>query len=348
MSIQDELRNHLHYLFPDAKDNGAKTEVMINCPLCKREGHEDHGHHMYISLGYKGAPQYNCFKDSTHKGLLTKEALSSLVDNPVLINDDLMDKLKSNSKREYSKVRYTIRNNGKYNFKVSPYIREEDELKRQYICKRLGLNLSFDELLKDKIVFSLTNLIKYNYINQLTRNEYIINCLDKYFVGFLTNNNSSIIFRNITSGDIKLPESISDRYVKYKLFNNNPFFGYYIIPSLCNLYDMIQIHLAEGTFDILSVFYNLRDANRNNNVYISIGGNTYEKVIEYCICELGIVNAEFHIYIDNDIKKYVLPNIQRTFKNLEINIWIHVNTFTGEKDFGVDKNHIREYVYKLV
>ena len=74
----------------------------------------------------------------------------------------------------------------------------------------------------------------------------------------------------------------------------------------------------------------------------------YILVLVVIICELGIVNAEFHIYIDNDIKKYVLPNIQRTFKNLEISIWVHVNTFTGEKDFGVDKNHIREYVYKLV
>jgi hypothetical protein len=106
--------------------------------------------------------------------------------------------------------------------------------------------------------------------------------------------------------------------------------------------------MAEGTFDILSVFYNLRGANRVNNVYGSIGGNSYLSFIQHFLCNIGLIDVTFHIYIDNDIKKHVLPEIERTIRPLGIEVYVHMNTMKDEKDFGVPASKIKEYVYRLV
>ena len=174
-----------------------------------------------------------------------------------------------------------------------------------------------------------------------------MNLLNEYFLGFLTNNNSTIILRNLVKDRDKLPEIVHDRYIKYSIINNNKFTGYYIIPTQCDIYKQINIHIAEGPFDILSIFCNLRNMNTIQNIYASIGGNSYLSLIKYFLIECGIINPIFHIYIDNDIPRSFIDKISNSLKPLGIRVFIHFNSFKNEKDFGVDKNHITEVYYEL-
>lgn len=348
-SFYDVLREQLHRLFPEAKEDGAGANCLINCPLCAREGNPDHNRHMSISLGKDGKPLlYNCWRNSSHRGLLTSGNLEMLSRESLIPPDaGVLEAIDAYNKRSGKMNRYTLGNDAKLRIdavQASPT--ELNEIKRLYICKRIGVDLPFEELVRDKVVFSIKALLEGNYVTKTTRAPQIVDLLDQFFVGFLTNNNSSLILRNMVSGKVDLPESISDRYIKYSIIQGTPA-GYYVIPTQSNVYQQINVHMAEGTFDILSVFYNLRETNRLNNVYASIGGNSYSSMVEYFLCTVGLVDVVFHVYIDNDIKPNVLPELERILRPLELECYIHFNAKDGEKDFGVPMDRIQERVYRL-
>ena len=348
-TFQDMLREQLHRLFPEAKEDGAGANTLINCPLCAREGRPDYNRHMSICLGYDGKPLlYNCWKNSAHRGVLTSSNLEMLSRDSLVSPDaGVLEALDEYNKTSGRMNRFKLDANSRYRIDPIPIPNSElNEIKRIYICKRLGVDLSFEELMKDKVIFSIKELLYRNYVRKMTRSPQIMNLLDAYFVGFLTNNNGSLILRNMVAGKMDLPKSISDRYIKYSIIQGAPS-GYYIIPTQSNIYGHIDIHMAEGTFDILSVFYNLRGTNRINNIYGSIGGNSYASMIEYFLGDVGLIDVTFHIYIDNDIKPQVLPEISVILKPLGIVSYIHFNSMDGEKDFGVPKEKIRECVYRL-
>ena len=111
--------------------------------------------------------------------------------------------------------------------------------------------------------------------------------------------------------------------------------------------DPIKIHIGEGPFDILSVFYNLRNMNKTHNIYAAIGGKSYVNILKLFIQDLGLINVEFHIYIDNDISDWDIHNIYEYMNIFNLNIFIHRNIYPGEKDFGVPLSKIREQITLL-
>lgn len=345
-NFHEYLRVSLHQLFPNSKDDGARNNVLVNCPLCIREGRPDTKHHMSICLGKGGRPLfYNCFRNSLHRGILSSNTLPKLTD--LNIDPMLLEAIDNYNKNHSSFTRYKLPVEKRFNIDVG-LLSSNDiiEAKRLYICNRLGLDLSLEELVKDKIIFSIKHLLWINYINRFTRDERIMDLLDKYFVGFLTNTNGCVVLRNIVHDKIQLPDSINFRYIKY-LIQQGESTGYYIIPTICDITKQTEIIIAEGQFDILSIFYNIYKGDRTNKIYSCIGGNSYLKIIKYFLCEMGLVNPIFHIYIDNDIKNFVLPQLQKIIHPLNIEIYIHINSYPQEKDFGVPKEKIKDYYYKL-
>lgn len=343
-TIQDALREQLHRLFSSAKDRAGNREVAINCPLCAREGRPDKGQHMYISLGYNDSPplMYNCFRNMNHHGQFSITDLEQLSDYPQYIDTDLYDNVLKLSKQVSSLNRYRLNKNNKLD--INNFICTNNDIyinyKLEYINNRLGINLTPKELADNKIILSLKSFLSSNYIRILTRSEYTIDILDKYFIGFLTNNNSTVILRNIGLQECPDDNVGKLRYTKYTITTNPIESGYYIIPSKCDLLQPIEVHLAEGPIDILSIFYNINNCDRNNKVYCSIGGNTYKKALEYFISGIGLIDCIFHIYLDNDISNYMINNLISIIKPLGYKIYLHNNMYQGEKDFGVPKNRI--------
>lgn len=350
-SFQDYLRQSLHQLFPNSKDDGAKNNVLINCPLCIREGKPDTHHHMSICLGNDGKPLfYNCFRNTKHRGILTPDSLKDLARNsPISLDISLLKAIENFNTQSKHYSRYKLAKDDRFNIITNDFLETNNiiETKRQYICNRLGLDLSLEELTKNKIIFSVKELLWRNYIREYTRDKRIMDKLDQYFVGFLSNNNGSISLRNMVYGNINLGYTLNYRYIKYLIVQGAPT-GYYIIPSKCDITKRIEINIAEGHFDILSIFYNIYNGDRMNKIYACIGGNSYLNIIKYFLCDMGLVNPIFHIFLDNDISRYNINQIKNLLSPLRLEIYIHMNTYPNEKDFGVPKEKIKDYFYRLI
>ena len=336
------LREMLHNMFGEAKDVSNNREVNINCPLCRLEGDEDKGHHMYISLGYDNKPpMFNCFRRTSHSGLLTKSALEHFNCNIQYLDSQLMEEIEKSIKiiSNYGSFRLIRSDKIQLNVPLST-----NEQKIQYINNRLGLSLSYGDMIHNKIVLNLYDFLRYNNIRELTKDHYICDMLDKYFVGFLANNNMSILMRNTIDKNSGIMHNM--RYYKYDVVNN-PLENYYIIPCTCDIYKPIDIIIAEGPFDILSVFYNLYHGDRENKVFGAVGSKAYKNLIKYFYISYGLLNVRLHIYIDSGVEKRILDDIKRVISPLCSEIYIHVNMYHGEKDYGVPLKKIKDYCYRL-
>ena len=109
-----------------------------------------------------------------------------------------------------------------------------------------------------------------------------------------------------------------------------------------------EFHVAEGPFDILSICYNVCGNNRENNVYTAACGKGYENVIQMYLLDYNIMNARFHVYLDNDVEDSILYYISNILQTLGMELYIHRNTYPGEKDYGVDRAHIIDSVKRII
>ena len=204
-----------------------------------------------------------------------------------------------------------------------------------------------DDCKRLKIVLNLLDLFKVNHL-QATRHENIMYQLDHNFMGFLSFDNAFVNLRNLNlSKDIY--EGINRRYINYNLFNKyDNSQRFYTIPTQIDLYKPVTIHIAEGSFDILSVYLNLPQYNSGNDIYTSIGGNAYKGIIRFFITQLKLPNVIIHIYPDNDIERYKMIDVANYIAPLNIPLYIHRNKRKGKKDFGVSLNEIDEVVERLI
>lgn len=333
----NEYRNFLLSNMPFAKPASGLSEVVCKCMYCPDDG--DH-HHMYISIPQvEGQPsKFNCFKCGTSGYVTSRRLIEWQIFDPewgIILSDY--------NKSIYNNPLYRSLyiNNGICNIR-NTFIRE-DELsfkKLQYINDRLGLNLSFQNCLDNKIVLNINDLLRENYINKITRSINFINELNKSFVGFLSYDNNFINLRNMENGSW-----IKDRYVNYNIFGKEDNTKkMYTIPVDINLYYPIKVHIAEGPFDILSIKYNLRKE-YDNNIYTAIAGNAYKGVLRELIINRKLINLEIHLYPDSDYNDYSLNDIINFIKPFGFNIFIHRNQI--DKDMGVPINKISETIERV-
>ena len=339
------LAEYLLNKFPDARYASGNKEIVMRCRFCGDSQKDKSARHLYIKVD-GNIPFYNCFKCNA-SGVLTSDVIRNMSSSYNPEDEEVFRALDKKIKKESSELRYTKQNNI---YRVFNTYVEDNELSRnklQYINNRLGLNLSYQNILYDKIVLNLNDLLKSNNITKFTRDHRIINTLSDVSIGFLSMDNSTVIMRNMAKG--KLHPSIDNRYNKYSIFSNDNSNKYYTIPTSVDLLnpEPIHIHIAEGTFDILSIFYNLRSANRFQNVYTAVCGKAYFNVIKMWLQDYGFINSIIHLYPDNDVNDRFLFNDIKVLKNIDIPIYIHRNIFKDQKDMGVSIDKIRESVKRL-
>ena len=63
---------------------------------------------------------------------------------------------------------------------------------------------------------------------------------------------------------------------------------------------------------------------------------------------MKIINAEIHIYFDNDVKDSEIADILYQLQGLNIDVYFHWNRFENEKDYGVPKNRILDYCEQMI
>lgn len=341
---QEDFRNYLkENLKPWARDAGGYKEILTRCPYCPDSKDYNKGH-FYISIPKDDElPVYDCKKCPAH-GVVTPTKLLEWGVTDV----NFLTELTSYNKRVsgLSKNRM-FRDN--ITFRVNHSYITDDKLSRYklgYINKRLGVNLTLDDCKRLKIVLNLFDLFKVNKL-QYTRNESIMEQLDYNFMGFLSIDNAFVNLRNLEiTKDIY--EGINRRYINYNLFgkyDNSQRF--YTLPGEINLYDNVTLHIAEGSFDILSIYLNLPHNHTGNDIFTSIGGNGYKGVIKYFITQMKLPKITVHIYADNDVERYKIVDVYRSLYPFCKTVYLHRNTFPGEKDFGVSKDNIKEVIEKI-
>lgn len=223
---------------------------------------------------------------------------------------------------------------------------EVNRAKLKYFNDRLGLKLGYRDLIENKIVLSLASLIQNNNL-ELTRHPSIVKELDTFFLGGIGMNNAVVNLRNLNQGNVL--SSIDKKYVNYKLIKicDDPK-RFYSIPTISNYNNKIRVNIAEGIFDINSIFFNLRNGNRMDEIYVAVGSKAYVSAIKIILEEFGLLNTEFHIYLDNDVEEEIVCRIENILSPLQISTFLHRNGYNNEKDFGVPLSRIKDNKVQLV
>lgn len=346
--MNNELyKNFLLNRIPTANTASGGKVVNCRCFYCP-DGKNPKSKHFYISIPQSADEPslYYC-----HKCLS-----SGIVTHNTLIDWGIYDEKIALMITEHNKnCRRYVKNAGYFNDSIynlnndNTTIDETSEIKRRYLCERLGLDLSYDYLRKMKIVLNLYDLFKSNNINTYTRDKNIVSQLSNNFIGFLSIDNAFLNMRRVCDEGL-VYKTIDKRYINYKIFDKfNTEQRFYTIPTSVNILqpDPIKIHIAEGPMDILSIYENLR--NREEGIYSSIGGSNYKSQVLYFLRRFKLPYTEIHLYPDNDKQgsNNKIKWICKTLSPLRSKFYIHRNMYPNEKDFGVPKDKIDEKIIPM-
>ena len=331
--------------YPEVKVVSGRKELVVRCKFCG-DSNNPRNAHMYISIPQdeKSVSLYEC-KKCKAAGMVNTQFLQlyGCTDPQVFIdlNEHLNEYTHSSKFSIYKKRKYYHINNNY--IKDIPLASE----KLRYLNSRLGVNLSLRDWLQLKIVFNLNDIIYSNHFEK-TRSDNIIQALNDNFIGFISQDNTYISLRKIN--DIELFDNINKRYIYYKLMDVYEYKTYYVIPSQIDMQnpEVVNIHITEGPFDILGVYFHLNDANNKQNIYISSSGKSYKQALEYIFSITGVMNYNINIYPDNDISDRELYHlILKHIMNLPCNINVIRNVYPNQKDFGVTRKLINPLVNQV-
>lgn len=337
-----QLVLHRLQTLPVCIPNSTRTQWVVRCPYCGDSINPSHGHFsIKIDMNSEIPMLYRCLK-CDESGMLTGQVLEDI---GCSFSSEINERL-NNYNRQVKKVNPFL-NLKKRNWKVPLCTDIMYNEKKYYINNRLGIDYSFDDYRKLKVIFNIFDFMDINNIKAIPNISWkMLNFLNNNYVGFLSNNNTRITYRCIRK------DNNMNRYHKIILdpYNTSPN-NFYSIPIKMDLMytDEVNIHIAEGTFDIISVFENVNKHNINNNLYYASCGFNINTILKY-LYHIGInTDINCHIYSDNDKTnedhmKYLFNKTNYIWLD---HIYIHRNKFIGEKDYGVPLSNIEDSITKL-
>lgn len=335
------LQTHIK---PWCRSASGGRVVNCRCFYCSDSKNTNHGH-FYISIPQSDdeLSLFYCQKCKVG-GVVTPEKLIewNIFDSDIssLLSDKNRKAMNNPNNLKYKSLK-------KYNVRYD-YISTDDltSAKLAYINSRLGTSLNYIDCINMKIILNLSDLFKANYYLNKTRSNMIIDQLDGGFIGFLSYDNAFLNMRKFTDV-INYHKSIDKRYVNYNVMGKyDNTCRFYCIPNTINLMYPIHLHVAEGPFDILSIYYNIA-TEYNNHIFCAVGGSGYKGLIRYFISILRTPNLIIHVYPDNDQDRSTIIDISDYLYPFGYQFYIHRNIFSGEKDFGVPKNRIQEVIERI-
>lgn len=341
---KESLKEFLLQKLPLAKLANGGSQIICKCMVCDTE---DTKGHCYIGpFDDTDSPiMFNCFRcnpnNPNRSGILNQEFMNRY--NLWLPNDYQMKQSGNYIKKKIV--------GGKRILDIGiPYIEDkESQLKLLYINKRLGLQLTYQDAINLKLCLNLKNILNFNEVYLYTRNNAIVEQLSRNFVGALGVNNNIISLRRLIEKD--LHPSINKKYINYILDNNTSVEKFYMIPNSVNYLAPIHIHIAEGFFDILGIFFNVQNQNLNQQLYIAGFGKSYEESLKYIICNYPMMYTIVHLYPDLDVSEYSVRGMCNKIAPTVNEIYIHRNGYicngVQEKDFGVPREKIKDVVQKF-
>lgn len=328
--------------------NRTGIQHTVRCPYCGDSSNPRHAHFsIKIDTSDDSPMVYRCLKDGVNHGLLTEDVLADL---GIYLSDRDHEAFKAYMKKstKYINNRRTIVQTEIYKVPVWKSS-QKNYMKLNYINQRLGLHWSFEDAARFKVVFNLTDFMRFNEIESIDGMDDSYRwVIDTYYVGFLSANNNCIQFRYVPTID---PKRTYLRYQKVILNPRNVSQAtFYSIPSRIDLlYEGdLHVHVAEGTFDIISIKENLKP-NYENQIFYASCGYGYMTIMRYLISNGICNNIHLHVYADKD------KDDREQFRYIRsdpLNEWfdhitLHRNHFGDEKDYGVPMDHIIDAQRKI-
>lgn len=351
MEIKEEIIGYLEKL-PAYKLSSNKIQNVVRCPFCGDSFDPEHVHFsIKIDLETDEPIVFRCLKCDI-SGLFTNGVLEEL---GVSIDAEFYNNFKKYNKGNKKKlIKYNYITKAPHMYIPLYEDNEKNSAKLRYVNERLGTNIDYAEAQKLKIILNLYDFIKLNNIKVISSTHIkVLEMLNRDYVGFLSSNNNCIAFRNTKYNKNK-------RYIKVllndRLLNPNSFYN---IPNGFDLLytHPINIHIAEGQFDIISVYKNVNNDNLENNYYFAASGFGYLAIIKYILFVGLNTHINLHIYADKDKTDYNHIKYLRSIQDAELlwidNIYIHRNGYTDietnitEKDYGIPKERIIDTAKRL-
>ena len=338
-SLKQEIIDKLAE-FPVYYPNRTRTQHVIRCPECGDSHNPSHAHlSIRIDVDDDLPLFYRCFRCNA-SGMLTWD---KLYEWDIRISNDAVESLKMYTRKSKKKHKHQF--SDEFEDFIVPSLPDDviDIMKVEYINARLGTGYSPEDLRKMKIVTNLNGFCETNHVKPDIP-LYMKQQIQNYFVGFLSTNNNRIMFRNtktqLSGNDFRWYNVILNE----KNMNTSTF---YSIPNRIDLYytDPIHIHIAEGAFDILSIYENVMNRNSDHNYYYASCGAAASNILNFLI-DRGInTGITLHLYADKDKSDAFHMKYLKYESNLYQwcdKIIIHRNGFGTEKDYGVPKERIHD------
>ena len=344
----EALMEYLLQNTTDSKKASGGTEVVKRCHYCG-DSRDHNSRHLYIGIDNNGLIVHHCFKCNSG-GLITSKFFRDLG----IYDVDLINMvLRANSITSKSIPTAGVIKAHKPIFRAPNIICSDDDRsmkKLSYLNRRLGLYFSPDNLSQYKIILNIKDYISANEIGYFSRYPTIIDELDLGFLGFLSCDNSHIIMRRLVPEN-KVHPSLSERYTIYNIYPNyTDTLSYYIIPGQINSLRPCTIYLAEGPFDILSVYHNC-NVDHTNAIFAAACGKTkYINLMNYILTQIKVpyFGLTVHLYADNDMTVNDIRSLKSYMSSLSITCIMHLNQSPGEKDFGVSADKIIDQSMNLM
>lgn len=345
----NSIVQYLLAAIPGASLVAGDKQILCRCPICMDSANPNSAHFYIGPMKDQTKPlQYNC-KKCNSSGIFSSKTLQTFgiydlelatiiteYNNKVMNSPEWMNAMTMEGVIHRITIPQTIEDS-------------ITNLKIRYINERIGTNLSLQEIVSDKIVLNLYDLFNSNHnITTFTRGASIVEQLNKYFIGFMSYDNGYLNMRRLC-GEGKVYDSIDKRYINYNIFNTiDNSKRFYVIPNNVDLLDPnpIDVWIAEGPFDALSIKYNV-SPNPARSIFISAGGKGYLLVVKFLFEYLGLINIRLHLCPDGDVKDYDMYNIANYIRPFMVETYMHRNVYPGEKDFGVPRSNIRESIIQI-
>jgi len=295
----------------------VKTKnIICRCPWCEFGQKKDH-YHLYISTEY---PIFHCFHSDCQVSGTIKKLFKKIEGKDISEKYVDIEKVK-----EYAKERVRVQENETIikNMILPPINENEFKLKSLYMRERLKFsNINLSDI--KGLIFDVKQFLDVNKIVIDEKMFRMVDYLHQNFIGFLTENQSVVIFRNID-------RKSSFNHFKYQIQESN-FLDYYKISG--NNINSNNIVLAEGVFDIFSesIFDSIGIKN-NTRLYASALSTSYESLIKSIVFHEQEFKLNVSILSDSNVGLDYYRKIKRFNRHIIESLSVYYNK--SGKDFNV-------------
>lgn len=334
-----ELKN-----LPVCISNNDETEWTVRCPYCGDSRTESHGHlGVLIDRENDAVPMvYRCLKCEA-SGLVDASFLNDI--GVTLYGSEANELKKANRKAaRYNRFTNTYVPNADIPIWEDTALNRE---KLKYVSDRIGHEFTLEEAHDLRFILDWNHFMNLNKIEHFDNmQDFMIRALQNHYVGFLCSNNNVINGRLIHPGAEYKEGKQYRRYMKATINSRikTPY-SFYAIPNKLDpmINQTLHVHIAEGVFDILSIYYNIPHTESGQHIFFASCGFGPMTIIQYLVYNGLGYEIVLHLYCDNDKSDYEEKLVILKHRSLVPwldSVWFHRNQFDGEKDYGVTKDRI--------